>query len=111
MKNTSLLYKIAILLAIGAGFISVLQTDQLRDQLKTERLYLKYHEDQGAAVQKEILDRCFEKGYKTALIDVYNGNPKYLLTRGVNQNEVTVWKREETTSPLPCVDAKPNKTQ
>ena len=94
MKNTSTMYKIAILLAIGAGFISVIQTDQLRTQLKTEREYLHYYENQNSILQRESLLRSFENGYKRCILDIYNGEPKYLLTEDPQTKGVTMWSRD-----------------
>jgi hypothetical protein len=91
------MYKIAILLAIGAGFMSVIQTDQLRTQLKAEREHLQYYENQNTILQKEGFLKSFEDGYKKCILDIYNGEPKYLLTEDPQTKDITIWKRESFT--------------
>jgi hypothetical protein len=94
MKKTSNMYKFAILLAIGAGLISVLQTDQLRNQLKKEREYLHQYESHNSIIQKESLNKAFENGYKRCLVDIYNGNPRYLVTETEKDGLITLWKKD-----------------
>lgn len=99
MKDTSLMYKVAILLAIGAGTISVTQSHLLRTELRDTRLNLQAYEEQMGILQKERLIRTYENGYKACLIDIYNSDPKYLITKGQVPEGITLWKKGETINP------------
>jgi hypothetical protein len=98
MNKTSFLYKVAILLAIGAGFISVLQTAELRSQLKAEREYIKHFENQTGVFQKESLSKAFEAGYKKCILDIYKGTPEYALTKNGDTDSLTIWKRDSVVN-------------
>lgn len=105
------MYKIAILLAIGAGFISILQTGQLRDQLRLERDYLAYSEAQATLVQRESLKRSYESGYKRSLIDSHLNQNSYIITEDPTTKEITLWKKESTALKNPYAQTTELKNQ
>jgi isocitrate dehydrogenase len=95
MKNTPVLYKIAILLAIGAGIISVTQNHELRSQLRESRETLLVYENQGVLLHKDSLLKAYDNGYKDCLVDIYNNTPKYIITVSDDKKTLNIWKQKE----------------
>ena len=93
MKTLSIFYKIAIILALGICAVSINQSYNLRNELKSVRITTSHVKEEADKMIRNALIAGFEDGYKESTIDSYFNENKYLIKE--ENNKLTLWKYEK----------------
>lgn len=95
----NIFYKASIILSLAICVASILQSHQLRTQIKELKATITNLEDARSILSLESREDAIEVGYKQCIIDAQIGKSRYIVTQANDGKGLSLWKLEKTIDP------------